>query len=891
MNDLPTILLTGFTGILGKRYAYRLAKRGHTVVCPIRAGSEAEARARFEKIFHEMKELLPDFEESVSKNLRPIPGDVREKGLGIPASYLKHLEGPKTKDVWHLAALLDLTETKSQEVYNTNLIGTLNVLEFARQQNIPEFHYFSTFGSSGLIREGVVREIVGIRPPSWRNTYERTKWEAERHVWQAQIRGEISVSIYRPSIIVGDSILGRYEQFNVFNHCFDVVSRVYLKLCEKMGVDPRKGPLDFPMRILGNRNATLNIVPLDFAVDTVMKIYSVPESLGGVYHITNPTPPALDIVEKVFKQNVPWPALSWELFDPRDGFRDAYEKFVAKQMEFLTPYLMGEAIYDYSNVQAALAFHGGIPVVDNEKFLHAIARRGISHGWQDSQEKIVIPGNDGREKLASTFVWPEGIGPVIDFSPHHPIGNHARPAFNYGVTERFLGKAFQVRERFLAKRKGPARKADATGRDIVLVPFGMAVTRRGEAEVQCYEHQHELTAQVFAHMNQVIGFDIRAFGREEIRSHECFGDMHDNCCYAVTDDLVHLIRLFQDLMRTGCTDLISRMQILPHSAGTYLTGWLSGVISFHDMALLTHQCSHLMSENESVISREEVDYWFFNPRAKLSEDDRDLLNQIRKQVDPNLKLTREDLARILHGKLELVFSLNATGLQKLVNDVKEQRIQVTHGIHLSPNSGVFAGNELEMTRFRNLFTGTRKLELKRLTLEVRGTPHYKRFKEAAKHAITLLRLYESQGRLRDPVLPFAAYNGQWVTTREQYIQAVAGVSDQTCYFDRMINRTLDEGGRHYLLFQSGFSSTAATFFEGVIRNKANSRSSDVQIYTPVMRTNDPHPISKLWPQQKSVQIKEPSFSETLRWYESQLLAAHQKAEALPSSAEGMLVKT
>ncbi len=886
-----TTLLTGFTGILGKRYAYRLAELGHTVICPIRAGSEAEARTRFEKIFNDLKHLLPDFKESVSANIRPVPGDVRDKGLGISPSILKSLKGPKIKDIWHLAALLDLTESKSQEVYNTNVLGTLNVLDFAKQNRISELHYFSTFGSSGLIREGVVREIVGVRPPSWRNTYERTKWEAERHVWQAQIEGEISASIYRPSIVVGDSILGRYEQFNVFNHCFDVVSRVYVKLCEKMGIDPRAGPLDYPMRILGNRDASLNIVPLDFAIDTVMKIHSIPRSLGGVYHITNPLPPKLDVMEKVFQRHVPWKNLSWEMFDPKDGFRDPYEKFVSKQMEFLTPYLMGEAIYDFSNVQTILAFQGGIPPIDNEKYLNAIARRGVSHGWQDGQEKTGVPAETSREKLSTNFVWPEGTGPVVDFSPHHPIGNYVRPVNHYGVTERFLGKAFQVRERLLAKRKAPRGGKPPAGRDIVLVPFGMAVTRRGEAEVECYQHQAALTSEVFAHMNQVIGFDLRRFGAKPIPGHEPFGDMHDNCCYAVTDDLVHMIRLFQDLQRTGCPDLISRLQILPHSAGTYLAGWLSGILSFHDMALLTHQCGYLMSANEEALTSEEVDYCFFNPRAKISEDDRKLLKEIRDEIDPHGKFTRAQLAEHFHGCLELVFSLNATGLQKLIDDIKEHRIQVTHAFHLSPNAGVFAGTELEMARFRKLFTGTRKLELKRLTLDVRGTPHYKRFKQAGKHAHELLKLYESQGRLRDPVVPFVAFNGQWVSTREQYIAAVAGIADQTCYFDRMIDRTLEEGGRHYLLFQSGISSAAASFFEGVIRNKANSRNSNIQVYNPVMKTDDPHPICKLWPDRprKSQPPTGISFSETLRWYESLLLGASQKAHETRAATEKILV--
>src|SRR3984957_19440356 len=290
MSDAPRILLTGFTGILGKRFAHRLAALGYEVICPIRAGSEQEAKDRFQSVFHGMRELLPEFDESLSARIRAIPGDVRQKGLGITSSLLEGLRGPRTRGIWHLAACLDLTETKSQDVYDTNFLGPLHVLDFAKAQGIEELHYFSTFGSSGKLHEGIVREIPGIRPPAFRNTYERTKWEAERQIWNSQVSGEIQATIYRPSIVVGDSLYGRYEQFNVFNHPFDIASNVRARLCKKKNIDPRTGTLQYDLRIPGDENATLNIVPLDFVMDTVMKIYAVRGSTGRVYHSVIPSP-------------------------------------------------------------------------------------------------------------------------------------------------------------------------------------------------------------------------------------------------------------------------------------------------------------------------------------------------------------------------------------------------------------------------------------------------------------------------------------------------------------------------------------------------------------------------------------------------------------------------
>ncbi len=869
VNDAARILLTGFTGILGKRFAYRLAALGYEVVCPIRAGTEAEARSRFETVFHGMRELLPQFDESLSTRIRAIPGDVRQKGLGIPVSHLDDLRGPRTRGVWHLAACLDLTETKSQDVYDTNYLGTLHVLEFAKAQGIGELHYFSTFGSSGKLHEGIVREIPGIRPPSFRNTYERTKWEAERHVWQAQILGEIQATIYRPSIVVGDSVLGRYEQFNVFNHPFDVTSHVRTRLCEKQNIDPRTGTLRCELRIPGDENATLNIVPLDFVMDTVMKIYAAPGSAGRVYHIVNPNPPSLRLTMEIFKRNEPWEGLRWERYRPEDGFLNAFEKFIAKQLGFLAPYLQGEATYDYSNVQAILAFHGGIPPLDNSVFLDAISKRGILHGWQEVRADATMAALVGRRgQLGSDFVWPEGSGPVVDFAPHHLV-EEATPPPTYTVAERFWGMAYRMREVVFAPHRQPTQSAAASGgRDVVLVPFGMGVTRRGEAESLCYHSNSELADQVFEQMNQVIGFDLRAFARHPVPRHEYHGDLHDACCWAVADDLVHVLRLFRDIRQTGGAGFVPRLQILPHSGGTYLAGWLSGIVSFQDMALIAHQCSHIMSENVRVSSLEETEQWFFNERSKLSDPERALLRQLRQQIDPLRQMGLDALASRLSGSLELVFSLNSHVLEKLIADVRAHQLGVAVAITMSPNAAVFAGNALEMARFHQLFTGTRKIELKLVTVDVKGTPHCQRLARGARHAAELLKIYEQQGRLRDPVVPLLSCTGEIVRTRQAFIEAITGITDQPMRYDAMTEKSLDEGGRHFVLIQSGMSSAAGDLFDAIIRNHANHKGiKSVHIYHPALQTAEPHPVCAALEKRPAVVAPHQSVEETTRWYE------------------------
>jgi len=341
--------------------------------------------------------------------------------------------------------------------------------------------------------------------------------------------------------------------------------------------------------------------------------------------------------------------------------------------------------------------------------------------------------------------------------------------------------------------------------------------------------------------------------------------------------LIHVLRLCRDIQQTGGVGIIPRLQILPHSAGTYLAAWLSGIVSFQDMALIAHQCSHFMSENERLSSLDETDHWFFDEGTELTESERMLLQEIRQQVDPLRELARDALASRLNGDLELVFSLSSLMLKRLISDVREHGIGVSVGISMSPNAAVFAGNALEMARFHQLFTGARKLELKRVRVDAKGTPHCDRLARAAHHTADLLRIYEQQGRLRDPVVPLLSCTGEVVRTRQAFIEAIAGIPGQPLHFDRMIEASLDEGGRQFVLVQSGMSSTAGDLFDAVILNHAHAKGiKGVDIYHPALRTAEPHPVCKTIKKRSeaaSPEAAQQSIADTIRWYERLLSEA------------------
>jgi thioester reductase-like protein len=99
------------------------------------------------------------------------------------------------------------------------------------------------------------------------NTYELTKNLAEKLV-QRYIQEDLPATIYRPSIISGDSITGEIPTNSIVYIFLLLLSRECLT------------------QLPSDANTSLNIVPIDHFIDIMLKISELPEALGKVYNIT-----------------------------------------------------------------------------------------------------------------------------------------------------------------------------------------------------------------------------------------------------------------------------------------------------------------------------------------------------------------------------------------------------------------------------------------------------------------------------------------------------------------------------------------------------------------------------------------------------------------------------
>ena len=264
------VLVTGATGFLGKELVRSLlAHDSTTIVVPlIRAGSAGE-------LAHRAARLTAALPEAEHRRVRPILGDITRPRLGLtPARYAKI--GEDVDRVIHVAATtrFDLPLAEARRV---NVAGTAEALAICcalrRHGQSGRLDYVSTAYVAGD-RDGVAYEDELDRGQRFRNTYERTKFEAERLC--REVQGDLPVAIYRPSIIVGDSGTGGTESYKAFYWPLARLIRFY-DLWRP--VLTRLAPLPL------NPECHIDLVPVDYVARAITMLFHDADAVGHCYHL------------------------------------------------------------------------------------------------------------------------------------------------------------------------------------------------------------------------------------------------------------------------------------------------------------------------------------------------------------------------------------------------------------------------------------------------------------------------------------------------------------------------------------------------------------------------------------------------------------------------------
>jgi nucleoside-diphosphate-sugar epimerase len=337
------ILLTGATGFLGSHLAAGLLQAGHHVIAIARSAKNASAKDRVENVLHEVG--AGRFE-----NLRVFEGDISVPDLGL-SEFAKKQVMSSPCEVWHCAASLSFQHEDRDEIFRMNVEGTRHVVDLVKQIPGRRLHHVSTAYIAGNRPDLALETEIHVGQ-TFKNAYEESKCRAELLVADEQLKGTIEASVYRPSIVIGDSRSGRATHFHGVYAFIRGLWAALERLRRRM---PENSRINLPLRLLGAESQTLNFVPIDFVVNGMIEISRRRESAGGTYHLANPVPTEnrlwLPNIRGVLQvEGIQFVGENAFLKTPMTKLEALFQK----QMAFYCQYLQGEPRFDCRRALEAL---------------------------------------------------------------------------------------------------------------------------------------------------------------------------------------------------------------------------------------------------------------------------------------------------------------------------------------------------------------------------------------------------------------------------------------------------------------------------------------------------------------------------------------------------------
>ena len=261
------IFVTGSTGYIGAHIVANLLDEcGESLNLLVRAKNPQEARERL----WQSLQLHMDFPRfrCLDARMRIFLGDLTGANLGIEKNEYKEL-ARTTESVIHCAASLNRKSEKS--CLNVNLRGTLQVIELAMRakedHGLRRFSHVSTVAVAGQRQSEVVCEDSAIEwDRSDYDPYARTKKFCEHMI--AELLPDVPRTIFRPSIVLGDSRRPETNQFDM------VKAFVFLASLPVLPFRP---------------NDKVDIVPVDYVAGAISRLHLKEKLEHEIYHLSSGT--------------------------------------------------------------------------------------------------------------------------------------------------------------------------------------------------------------------------------------------------------------------------------------------------------------------------------------------------------------------------------------------------------------------------------------------------------------------------------------------------------------------------------------------------------------------------------------------------------------------------
>ncbi|GAC1669389.1 MAG: hypothetical protein NVS9B4_25480 [Candidatus Acidiferrum sp.] len=336
------IFVTGSTGYLGSYLLSGLfTEHDDTLNLLVRAKSQQEARERLWSSL-QLHFEFPEFLAYIETRSRIFLGDLTYERFGLSdRDYEALMES--TDSIIHCAASLNRKSEK--QCLNVNLRGTLEVLQLARRaqerNGLRRYSQVSTVAVAGMRQNEVVSEDLAI---DWSRSdydpYARTKKFCE-HLAN-QLLPDVSKTIFRPAIVLGDSCRPETTQFDMVR-AFDILARFPL----------------LPLRA----DDKIDIVPANYVGKAIVSIHQQKKPAYSIYHLSSGAASQTyeeltDALAAAGKRGRPtyWPGAARRFSKTVNWLASGSGSmaYPASLLKVFWPYLTWNTVFDNTRVVAAL---------------------------------------------------------------------------------------------------------------------------------------------------------------------------------------------------------------------------------------------------------------------------------------------------------------------------------------------------------------------------------------------------------------------------------------------------------------------------------------------------------------------------------------------------------
>ena len=363
----PSILVTGATGLLGSYLVRDLLARDAPLAVLVRRSRKQSARDRVEA-------MVAGWETCLGRPLtRPtvLEGDLTREGCGLDADAVRWVGRHCGQVLNNAASLTFVGADRDGEPWRTNVGGIRNVLALAEAAGIRHVHHVSTAYVCGL-RSGTVLERDLDCGQAFGNDYEASKAEAERLLRSAAHLD--SATVYRPSIIVGDSQTGYTSTY----HGYFASLRLGHTLLTRVPIGSTSGRA--LLTLLGiDLDAHKNFVPVDWVSAVIAGAVVDPAVRGETLHVTHPQPLSMAFVAELVQEAVESYSEAAAADDPDRCDEQWFADNLRTQLGVYAPYFRNDPVFD----TAALDRFAGrlaCPTLDRDVMLR-MSKFAIAHDF------------------------------------------------------------------------------------------------------------------------------------------------------------------------------------------------------------------------------------------------------------------------------------------------------------------------------------------------------------------------------------------------------------------------------------------------------------------------------------------------------------------------------